>query len=135
MLSCSVLSACLRTYGLQPTRLLRPWVFQARVLEWGAIAFSKCYLGISNFLDEISRLSHSIVFLYFFTLITEEGFIISPSFSLELCIQMLISFLFSSLLFTAICKASSDSHFSFSFLFLGDGLDPCLLYNVTNLHP
>ena len=27
--------------GLQPTRLLRPWIFQARVLEWGAIAFSE----------------------------------------------------------------------------------------------
>ena len=27
-------------HGLQPTRLLHPWVFQARVLEWGAIAFS-----------------------------------------------------------------------------------------------
>ena len=25
-------------HGLQPTRLLRPWDFQARVLEWGAIA-------------------------------------------------------------------------------------------------
>ena len=23
----------------------------------------------------------------------------------------------------------------FAFLFLGDGLDPCLLYNVTNFHP
>ena len=33
----------------------------------------KCSLGISNFLEEISSLSHSIVFLYFFTLITEEG--------------------------------------------------------------
>ena len=29
-----------RPHGLQPTRLLRPWIFQARVLEWGAIAFS-----------------------------------------------------------------------------------------------
>ena len=28
-------------------------------------------------------------------LITEEGFLISPCYSLELCIQMLISFLFS----------------------------------------
>ena len=27
-------------YGLQPARLLHPWDFQARVLEWGAIAFS-----------------------------------------------------------------------------------------------
>ena len=55
----------------------------------------KCSLGISNFLEEISRLSHSIVFLYFFALITEEGFLISPCYSLGLCIQMLLSFLFS----------------------------------------
>ena len=52
-------------------------------------------LGISNFLKEISSLSHSIIFLYFFALITEEGFLISPCYSLELCIQMGISFLFS----------------------------------------
>ena len=32
-------------------------------------------LGISNFLEEISSLSHSIVFLYFFALITEVGFL------------------------------------------------------------
>ena len=31
-----------RPHGLQPTRLLCPWIFQARVLEWGAIAFSVC---------------------------------------------------------------------------------------------
>ena len=42
--------------------------------------------------------------------------------------------LFASHLFTAICKVSSDSHFAFfAFLFLEDGLDPCLLYSVTNL--
>ena len=50
---------------------------------------------VSNFLEEISRLSYSIVFLYFFALISEEGFLISPCYSLELCIQMGISFLFS----------------------------------------
>ena len=44
----------------------------------------KCSLGISNFLEEISILSHPVVFLYFFALITEEGFLISPSYSLEL---------------------------------------------------
>ena len=55
----------------------------------------KCSLGISNFLEEISSLSHSIVFLYFFALIAEEGFLISLCCPLELCIQMLISFLFS----------------------------------------
>ena len=87
--------------------------------------------------EEISSLSHCIVFLYFFALIAKEGFLISSCYSLELCIQMGMSFLspllFASLLFTAICKASSDSCFAyFAFLFLGDSLDPCLLYNVTN---
>ena len=97
----------------------------------------KSSLGISNFIEEISNLSHSIVFLYFFALITEKGFLISPSYSLELCIQMGISFLFSFaflLLFLVIGKTSSDNHFTFMhFFFLG--LDLCLLYNVMNLHP
>ena len=53
----------------------------------------KCCLGISNFLEEISSLSHSVVFLYFFAFIAEEGFLISPCYSLELCIQMDVSFL------------------------------------------
>ena len=136
----------------------------------------KCSLGISHFLEEIS----SFPFCCFplFALITEEGFLISPCYSLELCIQMFISFLsffafsFSSflsylqgllrhlfcflhflylhwslkkaflsllailwnsafrclylsfspllsasLLFTAICKASPDSHFAFLHFF------------------
>ena len=55
----------------------------------------KCPCGISNFLEELSSLSHSIIFLYFFAVITEEGFLISPCYPLELCIQMGISFLFS----------------------------------------
>ena len=52
-------------------------------------------LVISNFLEVISSLSHSIVFLYFFALIAKEGFLISPWYFLERCIQMSISFLFS----------------------------------------
>ena len=43
-----------------------------------------------------ASLSHSIVFFYFFTLFTEEGFLSSPCYSLEHCIQMGVSFLFSS---------------------------------------
>ena len=90
----------------------------------------KCSLDISNFLEEISSLSRSVVFLYFFALFPEEGFLISPCYSLELCIQMLISFLFpllfTSLLFTAICQASSDCHFAFLHFFSmgmdGDGV-------------
>ena len=89
----------------------------------------KSSLGISNFLEEISCLFHSIVFLYFFALITEKGFLISPCYSLELCIQMGISFFFSfvfaSLLFSAICEASSDNYFaSLPFFFLGMVLIP-----------
>ena len=61
----------------------------------------------------------------------------SPFYSLELCIQRGISFLvplpFTSFLFSAICKASSDNHFAF--LFLGDGFDYHLLYNVKNFRP
>ena len=53
------------------------------------------FLGISNFLEEISSLSYSGVSIYFFALITEEGFLISPYYSLKLCIQMGISFLCS----------------------------------------
>ena len=84
----------------------------------------KCSLGISNFLEEIFSLSHSVVFLCFFALITEEGVLISPCHSLELCIQMVKFFLFlclfASLLFSAICKASPDNHFAFlHFFFLG----------------
>ena len=48
----------------------------------------KCSLGTSNFLEEISSLSHSIVFLCFFALIAKKGFLISPCYSLELCMQM-----------------------------------------------
>ena len=46
-------------------------------------------------IEKISNLSHSIVFLYLFALITEEAFLISPCYSLELCIQMGVYFLFS----------------------------------------
>ena len=44
--------------------------------------------NVPFFLEEISSLSHSIVFLYFFALLTEEGFLISPCYFLELCIQV-----------------------------------------------
>ena len=82
----------------------------------------KCSLGISNFLKEVSSLSHSIVFLYFFALLTEKGFLISPCYSFKLCIQMGISFLFSfafsfSSFLSYISKASSDNHFAFLHFF------------------
>ena len=55
-----------------------------------------------------------LLFSCFFALITEEGLLISPCYSLELRIQMGISFLlffyFHFFSLTAICKASSDNH-------------------------
>ena len=78
----------------------------------------KYSLGISNFLDEISSLSHSVFFLYFFALIVEEGFLISPCYSLELCIQIgifsLFSFAFSwkSSVFTPIPKKGNGKECS-----------------------
>ena len=52
----SVVSNSSRPHRLQPTRLLCPWVFQARVLEWGAIAFSNtwCYIYTNTY-----HVSHS----------------------------------------------------------------------------
>ena len=73
--------------------------------------------------EETSSLSNSIVFLYFFALITEEGFFISPCYSLELCIQMAISFLFSfAFHFSSFlsCLQVLFNHFAFlHFFFLG----------------
>ena len=53
----------------------------------------KCSLGVSNFLEEISSLSHSIVFSQFLYLVHLRRLSISLYYSLELCIQLGISFL------------------------------------------
>ena len=89
----------------------------------------KCSLGISDFIEENSSLSHSTVFLYFFALIPEEGFLISPCYLWNFAFKWVyLSFSASplaSLLFSAICKASSDNHFAFlHFFFLGMVLIP-----------
>ena len=80
----------------------------------------KCSLDISNFLEEISCLSHSIVFLYFFLLISEEDFLISPAILWHSEFKWVyLSFsplLFASLLFTALCKPPQTAIFFFAFL-------------------
>ena len=53
----------------------------------GKTLFKKIRDTKGTFHAEISSLSHSVVFLYFFALITEEGFLISSCYSLELCIS------------------------------------------------
>ena len=56
-------------------------IFQARVLEWGAIAFSLVFI--------ILLLSATPLHC------SSQGFLISPFYSLECCIQLAVSFLFS----------------------------------------
>ena len=78
--------------------------------------------------------------IFFFVFITEEGFLISPCNSLELCIQMDISFLFSfafhfSSTHIYLLGLLRQPFCLFAFIFLGNVLDLCLLYSVTNLCP
>ena len=99
------------------------------IFAWNVPLVSLTFLKISN-------LSHSIVFFYFFVLITEESFLTSNCFSLELCVQMGISFLFcfASCFFSQIfVRPPQITLCLFSFLFLGDGFDHGLLYRVMNL--
>ena len=107
----------------RPLLLLPPILPNIRVFSKDSTLCMKHSLGISNFLEKISSLSHFIVFLYFIVLISEEGFLISPCYSLELCIQMGISFLFSfAFHFSSFCRYLSGllKHFTFShFFFLG----------------
>ena len=63
----------------------------------------KCSLDISTFLEEISSLSRFVVFLYFFALITDEGFLFfKPNYRI-----LIISLLNFSLLVLAIPRLYS----------------------------
>ena len=78
----------------------------------------KCSLGISNFLEEISSIFifQSIVFLYLFALITRKSLSLLALLWNSTFKWVYVSFSplpFASLLFIAICKASSDNHFAF----------------------
>ena len=67
--------------------LLQHHTSKASIL-WHSVFFT---VQLSHPYEEISSLSHSVVFLYILALIPEEGFLISSCYSLELCIQMGIS--------------------------------------------
>ena len=81
----------------------------------------KCSLGISNFLGETYSLSHSVVFFYFLHWLLKKAFLSLLAIlwnSAFRCLYLSFSlWLFTSLLFTAICKASPDSHFAFLHFF------------------
>ena len=91
----------------------------------------KCFLSISNFLEEISRLSHSLIVLCFFALIAggRLSYFSLLFFANGYVFPFLLSFwlLFFSQLFVGLLR---QPFCIFVFLFLGDGLNSCLLYNV-----
>ena len=101
------------------------WVFLGLFsVLYCAHLWMKCSFDISNFLKEISCLSPSVVFLYFFALFIEEGLLIflailwNSAYS-WVCLS-LSPLLFASLLSSTICKASSDNHSAFlHFFFFG----------------
>ena len=89
------------------------------VIYWA----QKYSLGVSNFLEEIISIFHSILFLYFFVLIPEEDFLSLLAILWNSVFKWVyLSFYplpLASLLFSGICKASSDNHFAFwHFFFL-----------------
>ena len=80
----------------------------------------KYSLGISHFLEEISSLSHSIFSLNFFALITVEGCLMSSCYldsAFRWAYLLFSPLTLASLLFSVICKASSDNHFAFLLFF------------------
>ena len=98
------------------------------VLYWAHLCI-KCSLGISNFLEEISSLSHCIVFLYPFALIAEEGFLISPSYyfgTLHSNGYIFLFLLWFLLLFFSqlFVRPPQTAILFLAFLFLGDDVDP-----------
>ena len=81
----------------------------------------KCSLGISNFLNEVSNLSHCITFLCSVHLSLRKAFLSLLAILWNSAFKWVyLSFSplpFTSLLFSAICKAFSDDHFAFMHLF------------------
>ena len=77
-------------------------------------------LGISNFLEEISSLSHSVVFLYLHWSLRKAFLSLLAILWNSAFKWVYLSFSplpFTSLLFIAVCKASSDNHFAFLHFF------------------
>ena len=99
--------------------LLGPYHFS----PWLCHLFLKCSLGISNFLEETSSLSHFIVFLCLHWAFGKPFLFLLAILWNSTFIWIYLSFSslpFTSLLFSAICKASSNNHFAFlHFFFLG----------------
>ena len=89
-------------------------------------------LGVSIFLEEISSLSHSIILLFLFINHLGRLSYLSLIFGMH-SNEYILPFLFlpfTSLLFSAISKDSSDSHFPFYVSFSWGWFYHNLLYNA-----
>ena len=89
-------------------------IFLKKTLVFPILLFSSISLHFSLKFSSVQLLSHVRLF-------TQEDFLNPACYSLELCIQLGTSFPFplpfTSLLFSAICKASLANHFAFLHFF------------------
>ena len=81
----------------------------------------KCSLHISNFLEEVSNLSHSVVYSISLHCSLQKVFLsllaILWNSEFSWIYRSLSPLIFMSLIFSTICKASSDNHFAFFHFF------------------
>jgi len=129
-----VLSCHLFLISSASVRSLTFLSFIVPIFAWSVPLVSPLFLKRSIFFTIL--LYNPLILVLF----TYEDFLISPCYSLEVCINWVYLSLsplpFTSLIFSAIFKASSGSHLALSPLFyLRMVLDDHLPYNVTNLHP
>ena len=69
---CSVESDSLRPHGLQPARLLCPWNFPGKILEWVAVSYSRLF---QNHSSKKLLFCHWITFsIYFFKKSIDQEF-------------------------------------------------------------
>ena len=78
----------IKIFFVQYLCVFLPWLLISSAtisVLYCAHLWMKCSFNISNFIEEISTISPSVVFLYFFALFIEEGLLVYPCYSLELC--------------------------------------------------
>ena len=101
--------------------------------------WKKCSFDISNFLEDVSSLSPSVVFLYYFALFTEEGLLVSLLFSgtLPLVGCTLPFLLWFLLLFfpQLFVKPPQITTLPYCFSFSLGWICTLLLYNIMDLCP
>ena len=105
------------------------------VCYWAHLCM-KCFFGISDFLEEISSLPHSIVFLYFFAMFTSEGLLTLVAILWNSALRWVcLSFAFHFSSFLSYLKdLLRQPFFLFAFLFLKkkSPLRQVIVYDYSN---